>query len=58
MSKHVEFPLFELVGPSCKENDCKGTLIDTYALKEKILYKKCSVCQKKFPLEDFLEMVK
>ena len=48
----VEFPQFELVGPSCKETNCQGVLVDHLDLKTKSLFKRCSICSKETRLHE------
>lgn len=48
MTQHVEFPQFELMGPRCSTEGCKGVLVDHLSLQSKDFYRKCSVCQQEF----------
>ena len=48
MNNKVQFPEFELVGPSCKKSGCKGVLVNHLTLHEpKMFFLKCSVCDQK-----------
>jgi hypothetical protein len=46
--EHVEFPQFELIGPKCPIEGCKGVLVDHMSLRTKDFYRKCSVCEQEF----------
>jgi hypothetical protein len=48
--KNVDVPMFELYGPPCENEECKGVLILTMNRKAKDAYHKCSVCGERFPL--------
>jgi hypothetical protein len=48
MNERVAFPLFELVGPKCKDINCEGVLVHTLNKFTKNCYLKCSICNNKF----------
>ena len=49
--ERVAFPSFELMGPPCQTEGCKGVLVDHANWKTKEFYRKCSVCEQKFDQE-------
>ena len=57
----TDVPLFELVGPPCKEDGCDGVLWSYIDLKKKVTYKQCTTCKKQYyevPLKDMLDHFK
>ena len=53
MSKRVKFPEFELVGPKCRDKNCKGILVITMNLKFQDVHYVCSECKKRFEKEKY-----
>jgi hypothetical protein len=62
MTERVQYPQFELYGPPCKDEACKGVLILT-ARKDAGVFDKCSECGKEFekmmlkPLQTIAEVL-
>lgn len=49
MTKRVDFPMFELVGPPCEApGGCLGVLVLTTCLKTKDVWNQCSKCKAQF----------
>jgi len=48
VSKRVDFPLFELVGPPCEVDGCSGVLVSTICLKTADHFNQCSKCKAEF----------
>lgn len=41
---NVDIPLFEIVGPPCEVDGCKGVLTDCVDPKTQDFFHRCSVC--------------
>lgn len=46
--KSVPYPLFELYGPPCPVEGCKGVLTQCMSFKTKKWFKQCNICQGEF----------
>lgn len=48
MSDRISVPQFELIGPPCESEGCKGVLVDYVTVDVKEYFQKCSVCHQEF----------
>lgn len=47
----AEFPMFELYGPPCQNDNCNGVLTPFISMKTNECWKQCSICHQKFEIK-------